>query len=194
MPESTKRLFIALNLPPELRGMLYEATATLRAAVAEQGRWVAPHNLHLTVKFLGDAPVSQVMKLQGSLAGAAKASAPVRLAIAGVGAFPNLRRPRVVWIGVEPDPKLELLQHDVETACADLGYKMDGRPFRPHITLGRLQAPERTQLRALARAAGRVDFTRTVEATTLDLMLSEPGRDGSRYTALAALPLSGGGR
>lgn len=194
MPETTKRLFIALNLSAELRGALHDATATLRAAVSRQGRWVAPDNLHLTLKFLGDCPVSQIARIEESLAGAASASAPARLGIAGVGAFPNIRRPRVVWIGVEPDPKLELLQHDVETACAALGYQMEGRPFRPHITLGRIQDAERTQLRALARAAARVDFTRSVEAQTLDVMLSEPAAGGSRYTVLAALPLGGGGQ
>ncbi len=192
MPENTKRLFVALNLSAELRGELHEATAALRAVVPRQGRWVPADNLHLTLKFLGDCPDSRVAHLEESLARAALASGPARLAIAGVGAFPNLRRPRVIWIGVEPDPKLELLQHEVETACAALGYQIEGRPFRPHITLGRTEDLERMQVRALARAAARVDFVRTFEAGTLDVMLSEPGAGGSRYTVLTALPLGGG--
>jgi RNA 2',3'-cyclic 3'-phosphodiesterase len=190
MSELTHRLFIALNLPPELRYALHSATAPLRDAAP--GRWVVPDNLHLTVKFLGNRPEAELPVLVEKLSAVAQGAPPARLGLSGIGGFPNLRRARVVWIGVEQDPKLELLQHDVETACAALGYEMEGRAFRPHITLGRLTDPAPPQLRALGRAAAQVDFSATAEAMTLDIMRSDTGGGrGSRYTLLSSVPLGG---
>lgn len=188
MTQQTQRLFIALNLPAELRTELYDATRAVRDA-APDGSWARADNLHLTLKFLGQRPASELDRLRDLVANAASGCPPIRLVIQGVGAFPNLRRARVVWLGVEPERHLELLQHDLETGGAALGYEVEGRPFRPHLTLGRLREADREQLRALARAAARVKISRTVEVETLDLMQSEPGTGGSRYTVLAAEPL-----
>ena len=110
--------------------------------------------------------------------------------LAGMGAFPNFRRARVVWMGVEQDPRLELLHHDVEVACETLGFEVDGRPFRPHLTLARVKdrLPEE-RARALSRAARRVDFNADVVVRSLDLMRSELGPGGSTYSTIASAPL-----
>ena len=155
--------------------------------------WVAEDRLHLTIEFLGEQPEDAVPALQAALADVARGHAPVRLSLRALGAFPNLRAPRIVWLGVEPDPKLELLQHDLVRACAELGYERDARAFRPHITLGRARTPLKADAaRALATAARAVDYSDAVEATTVDLMESRLLPAGARYSVVAAIPLGGG--
>src|SRR5437773_11584384 len=89
--------------------------------------------------------------------------------LGGVGAFPNFRRARVVWIGVAHEARLELLHHDVELACERLGFEIDGRPFRPHLTLARVKRdPGEDTLRALARAAKTIDYHHTFTVESID--------------------------
>lgn len=186
------RLFLALNFPASLRRAIFDATAPLRAA-APGLAWVAESRLHLTLKFLGERPDDAVAPLVGALDDVGATHPPVTMSLGGLGAFPNQRRPRVVWLGIAPDPKLELLHHDVETACASLGYELEGRAFRPHLTLARVRRgggePGAEPARALAAAAREVQFRGTAVVETLDLMRSELAAGGSRYTVLHAAPL-----
>ena len=187
------RLFLALNLPPELRDAVHEAAAPLREA-APSLAWTAADKLHLTVKFLGECADEAVSPLAAALAPVAERHAPALLELRGVGAFPRLQRPRVYWVGVRPDPRLELLQHDVEHACEALGHAVEGRPFRPHVTLGRV-TPRAHPLdaRAVADAARRVHVRASAVVPTLDLMRSVTAPGGSRYTAVARLPFANRG-
>jgi 2'-5' RNA ligase len=185
------RLFLALNLPPAERQAILAAMAPMRAA-ARGVSWSTEERLHLTLKFLGEQPEHSVDSVGEALGRVITSHAPVALRLAGFGAFPNLRAPRIVWLGVENDVKLELLHHDVERACAELGFELDGRAFRPHITVGRVRdrlAPGAA--RDLATAARRVDYSGTVQVATVDLMASELLPAGPRYTVLAAMPLGG---
>jgi RNA 2',3'-cyclic 3'-phosphodiesterase len=183
------RLFIAVNLPLSVREQLVQATTPLRAAAPELS-WIDAERLHLTLKFIGDADEGAVDPLVRALDDLATRHRPFALDLKGVGAFPNFRRARVVWMGIEDQPRLELLQHDVEEHCATLGYEVEGRPFRPHLTLARVRAtvPERT-LRELARSARRVDHHTEVDVTSIDLMQSTLGARGSRYDMLHEAPL-----
>ena len=183
------RLFLAVNLPPATRRAIHSATAPMREA-AVLVSWVAEPRLHLTVKFLGEQPQHEAERLRETLRPAVATHPALSLVIGGLGAFPNLRSPRVVWMGVEHDPRLELLHHAVESICGTLGHEVDGRAFRPHITLGRvrdrLAAPV---ARALSGAARGVEFAGRMDMTTLDLMESELMPTGPRYRVVAALPL-----
>lgn len=186
------RLFIAINLPPGIRRSIVDATARMREAAARLS-WVTEERLHLTMEFLGDQPDDAVPELQAALTRAVTGHAPVELALRGLGAFPNLRAPRIVWLGVEPDPKLELLQHDLSRACAELGYERDARAFRPHITLARARTPLRAEAaRALQAAARAVTWSATVEALSVEIMESRLLPGGARYGVVAAIPLRGG--
>lgn len=185
------RLFVAINLPAEVRRAIVDATAPMRQA-APKVSWVTEERLHLTVEFLGDQPEDAVVPLGAALAREAARHAPVTLALRGLGAFPNLRAPRIVWLGVAPDPKLELLQHDLARACGELGYERDARAFRPHITLGRARTPLRAAAaRALATAARAVTWSATVEARSVDIMESRLLPSGARYGVVTAIPLGG---
>jgi 2'-5' RNA ligase len=183
------RLFLAINFPEAVRERIAEACAPLREA-APDVRWVNPALLHLTVKFFGDQPDDAVPVLHEAIANTAARHRPMELVLEHVGAFPNLRRPRVVWIGVEPSARLELLFHDTEIACERLGFPLEGKVFRPHVTIGRVRpgtAPD--ALRPLARAAADVQLQQSVYVETLDLMASDLSGSGPRFALLHAAPL-----
>jgi len=188
------RLFLAINLPAPIRRDIRAATAPMRDAAPEHRtvKWVDDDHLHITLKFLGEQPDDSVGALRDALSAAVTPHAAFTLDVGGLGAFPNLRAPRVVWMGVSRDPKLELLQHDVERACASLGYPLDARTFRPHITLGRTR--ERivpVDARAIATAARHVRFAATAPARSVDVMRSELDALGTRHTVLASISLAG---
>ncbi|HEY9516320.1 MAG TPA: RNA 2',3'-cyclic phosphodiesterase [Gemmatimonadaceae bacterium] len=186
------RLFIAINLPSAERRAIAVATAAMRKA-ARAVSWVNEERLHLTLEFLGEQPESAVEPLRIALAAVTRRHAPIALALKGLGAFPNLRAPRIVWMGVVPDPKLELLQHDVALVCATLGYERQARAFRPHITIGRARSPlEQRSARALTAAARAVNYAGAPEARTVDIMASQLLPSGPRYSVLAAVPLGEG--
>ena len=108
---------MAINFPETLRQGLWSATESLRSG-ALPVRWVKPEAMHLTLKFLGDLAAERQDELAGALRRAAASSRAVTVTVADFGAFPDPRRPRVLWAGVSPEPALELLQHQVEQAEA----------------------------------------------------------------------------
>lgn len=150
-------------------------------------------NLHLSIKFFGEQPDTAPAALAALLAPVGAAHEPFDLRLSGLGAFPNLRAPRVVWMGVQQDPRLELVHHDVEAACAASGYALDGRAFRPHITLARVREPlPLANARALALAARAVVYKGVQQVSALTLFESTLGPGGPRYTKVASIPLGGG--
>jgi 2'-5' RNA ligase len=189
MTPTAVRLFIAINLPESERQAIHHATAPLREA-ARSVTWVAPQCIHLTMKFLGEQRPEAVASVHDALGAVARRFQPLRLDVAGVGAFPHLRAPKIFWMGIAGDPKLELLHHDLELACEALGYEVDARAFRPHVTLGRVKRDVAgEQGAALARLAMSVRYRATVDARSIDVMQSELSSAGPRYTVLAAVPL-----
>ena len=184
------RLFLAVNLPAEVRHAIAEAVAPLRA-VAPGLAWSNPEKVHLTVKFLGEQPEAMAERVAAAMRDVAARNRVIDAEIGGIGAFPNFRRPRVVWIGVSPEPKLELLHHDVESSCESLGLPIDGRPFRPHLTLARVRsrASDPQTLRELARAARAVAYVEEIIITSIDLMESRPTAAGAAYRTVASAAL-----
>lgn len=184
------RLFLAINLPSEVRHAIVEAAAPLREA-APTLPWVPAEKLHLTVKFLGKQPEEMAPALAEAMRGVAARNRVVDVELGDIGAFPNFRRPRVVWLGVSPEPKLELLHHDVETTCEALGIPVEGRPFRPHLTLARVRpgSLDVGALRQLSRAAREVSYVEEVVINSIDLMESQLTPTGAKYRLIAALPL-----
>lgn len=183
------RLFLAINLPAEVRGALDVAMRPLREA-APRLKWVAADRVHLTVRFLGEQPIERLPAIRAAVDTATAGHAEVPLALGGLGAFPNFRRARVVWLGVAPDPRLELLHHDVEDACVGLGLEPEGRAFRPHVTLARVpDRAEERELKALHGLARSFHFEEHVDVSSVDLMVSELAPEGPRYRLLHSSPL-----
>lgn len=185
------RLFVALELQPAIAEALDLAVAPLRITEPALS-WVPRDKLHLTMKFLGDVDESAAAALQAVATSVAARHRPFDMRLQDVSAFPNFRRARVVWIGVENEPRLELLHHDLEIACGALGYEVEGRAFLPHITLARVRSPLPVdRARTFARLARGVDFAADTDVTSLVLMESALAPSGTRYRRLHAAPLGG---
>jgi 2'-5' RNA ligase len=185
------RLFLALNLPNETREAVYAAAAPLRDA-APGVVWVRPELLHVTLKFLGDTPEPLATRVVRVAEDVARVAPPFDVRVRGAGAFPNFRRPRVVWVGIEPAEQLARLAAALDAACEALGFAREQRSFAAHLTLGRVKrelgpaegvALERTG-RALALEAG-------VAVRSVDVMRSELSKHGPAYTCLARAALAG---
>lgn len=180
------RLFLAINPDADARRAVIDATSGLRDA-APTLSWVDAARVHLTMKFLGEQPADIVPPLGTLLDQVVTRHRRFPMSIGEVGAFPNFRRARVVWMGVHRDPRLELLHHDVEVACLQLGFELEGRAFRPHLTLARVR--DRTavdELRRLSRASRKVRFEGSTDVRSIDLMRSVTDADAghARYECL----------
>lgn len=174
------RLFVAVNLPGALREAIHAAAAPLRDAGLPV-RWVDPDGLHLTLKFLGEVADGRLAEITAAVERACAGARPFPLEVSGFGAFPTPGRARVVWVGCEAAPPLELLQHGVERAFAELGFPVEGRPFRPHLTLGRAKAEARGGVRGLDERLAALPFVDTFTVVSLDLMESTLTPRGARY-------------
>ncbi|MDB4906321.1 MAG: hypothetical protein JWO05_1105 [Gemmatimonadetes bacterium] len=180
------RLFVAIDPGVAVRDAVFSATRSLRDAAPDVS-WVSPEKLHLTMRFLGETDEARVPELLGAMGDVAHSHRGMTLALGGVGAFPNFRRARVVWMGVAPEPRLELLHHDLETAMVGCGYEVEGRAFRPHLTLGRVrERMDEATLKALGRAGKAMSFSAEALVGSLELMESRAGR----YVMLGSATLS----
>jgi 2'-5' RNA ligase len=186
------RLFIAINLPVEVRAEIVAATSALRAEAPELS-WVSEQRLHLTLKFLGEVDESRLDELSAAAATVAGHHRELLMTLGGIGAFPNFRRARVVWMGIEQEARLELLHHDIELACESLGFEVEGRAFRPHLTLARVKHPlPEPRLRALSRLGKQTDFRTDFIVRSVDLMNSELSQSGPTYRTLVSAALRSG--
>lgn len=181
------RTFIALELSEPLK----EGILALGTSLKERGvraSWVRPGAMHLTLKFLGDVEERALSGLAGAVGRAAAGVRPFRFETTVLGAFPSPRRPRVIWLGVEPVDELFDLAEAVETELAELGFPRERRPFRPHITIGRIRGPGASGdiSGTLADLAG---LQEVVEVREVRVMKSTLLPAGARHEVLEALPL-----
>ena len=184
------RSFVAIVLNEDVRAAVAAEIARLRPLAPRVG-WVAAPNLHLTLKFLGELLPDALAQVKDALTEAVSGAAPFRLHFYGLGAFPGMARPRVLWVGVaEGGQAAQALQARLEAALGRRGFPREERPFSPHLTVGRVREPRGLAglQEAMARDA-RMDFG-GMEARALSLMRSDLSPAGSRYTELATFPLS----
>jgi 2'-5' RNA ligase len=185
------RTFIAIDLPPPIQEALDRFEKELQKAHAPV-TWVKPERIHLTLKFLGDVALDRIAEIQKSLEGVAGSLPPFRLQPSGCGAFPTIKQMRVIWVGLRGDGcGLNVLQQAVEEAMVHLGFKREERPFRPHLTVGRVKG--RQHLRALQELlVDRQNFeAEAFDVMELVLYKSELRPEGARYTPLFRKTLSG---
>jgi 2'-5' RNA ligase len=189
------RAFFAVNLASEVRGRIGEVEESLRSTLrGEPIGWVRPEILHLTLRFLGETPHDQLEAVRQAAENAARTWSAFRLALRGLGCFPEARRPRVIWVGVsEPSGALARIASDLESIARSSGFKPETREFRPHLTLGRVRdrlSPEGLgALSAALKAHAQTDFgVSFVDA--VHLMRSQLRPAGPEYTPIVALALS----
>lgn len=186
---NTLRAFIAIELPSEILRLMEQVQARLKdAAPSRSVRWVRVEGVHLTLKFLGQVPTSQVDAITRAMSAAAQSVAPFTVTVGGVGCFPSLKLPRVVWIGVsEPTGGLNSLQHAVEAAISPLGYPPEDRKFQPHLTLGRTARdapPDDVRRLGQVVAATNVGALGEVVVSEIALVKSDLKPTGAEYMAL----------
>jgi len=134
------RSFIAIELPEEARSGLGKLRNELERVEHAFVKWVNPEGIHLTLKFLGSIPSKQVAEVGEAMEGATREISPFHLEISGLGAFPNLKQPRVLWVGISGElDKLLGLQRNIDSALSPLGFTKEKRPFVPHLTLARIR-------------------------------------------------------
>ncbi|HTS88993.1 MAG TPA: RNA 2',3'-cyclic phosphodiesterase [Gemmatimonadales bacterium] len=179
------RLFAALPVEGAARDELGRNLAQLRRRDWPV-RWVREEGLHVTIKFFGE--VGEPEGIIGLLR-EASAGAPVQpLAPVGLGVFPNPSRARIVWAGYQGEPSLELLVHRVERGAVALGFPVEGRPFRPHVTLGRVRDGSRLPAEAAALLE-EMPLTDGFSVDRLLLLSSRTGPGGATYSEVASIPL-----
>ncbi|MCL4503565.1 MAG: RNA 2',3'-cyclic phosphodiesterase [Deltaproteobacteria bacterium] len=183
------RCFLAIDLPEDLRPQLALVQGELKKSQADV-RWVPPGNIHITLKFFGNVTDAEIPNIVAAAREVAMGQAPLTLKVTGAGAFPSVRSPRVVWLGLGGDmlPLAQLYQR-LEKAFAALDYPPETRAFNPHLTLGRVRSPE-----------GRAQLSRAIEKLVVDwppfpvreiiLFQSVLSPKGSTYTPLEVIKLS----
>ncbi len=181
------RTFIAVPLPDECHLMLETIQGDLRSFGADV-RWAAIPSIHLTLKFLGEIDRTMLPRLAEAL-NTSTGHGTFSLRIHGLGGFPDLRNPRVVWCGVEGEAeKLAELQKGVEKACENLGFPPEDRPFHPHLTLGRVQGKRNLQqLVEYIRIGSEIECIFTVDHFNIYRSVLTP--HGAKYTILQELAL-----
>ncbi len=181
----TWRVFCAIDLPPDLRQTLASHIDQLKKATGVKAGWTRPENIHLTLKFLGNIPVSDVEKLSQSAARAVKALSPFKLTAEHCGAFPPHGPARVLWIGItDSSGELARLQARLDEEGAAMGFLKEARPFHPHLTLARIR--DGANARVLRDAHRALPFEPvTIDVSELLVIRSELGKDGSKYSVIS---------
>ena len=176
-----------------MRRKLGEMIAQLSRATPQRSvRWDKADKIHLTLKFLGDTRQDDVPRISEALANATREIKKFSFAVDGLGCFPNLKQPRVVWVGVKDSAALINMQKAIEKYVMPLGFPKEDRAFSPHLTLGRVR---REASRAEAASVGeavraRANQTFGIESVSrVILMKSDLQRGGSIYTPLFMTPL-----
>jgi 2'-5' RNA ligase len=188
MPE-TIRTFIAFALPDTILSALDRVQTHLKAG-GLKAKWVRIQGIHLTLKFLGDIETYQADPVADKMAAAARGIDPFLLGAKGIGVFPNIRRPRVIWAGLSGDLKpLADLQRRIDAALSEIGFVREKRSFKGHLTLARFKG--RTDSRQVAHALEALAGfeTQTFTAQQLVLFKSQLEPTGAVYTQLKQVPL-----
>lgn len=185
------RTFIAVEVSERIRGRLAGEIEAMRAS-APLVKWSRPENLHLTLRFLGDVKENDLDELFAALREEVEGIPPFVLEMRGVGAFPNWRHPRVIWAGCgEGAEEAVELAAEVEAVCEELGYEQERRPFRPHLTLGRVKLPADAQgLESAVSEMANVEFG-YLDVDSVVVFMSSLRRNGPVYAPMARLELGG---
>lgn len=186
------RSFLAFERPPEIRTILDRVSGELRKSRLDV-RWVKPENIHLTIVFLGNIRSEDVKAIESPLQKLCLTTGPFQISLKGTGCFPNSRKPRVLWIGLEGDlERMGGFRDSLQEVLKSFGVPKEDRAFRPHLTLGRFRSLERAD-RELEEILTRYQDLSGPVCLLNELILfkSELRPGGSFYTRLASWPLTG---
>ena len=192
------RTFVAVELDAPMRQALAQAQAALRGRLEKSAgpdvriQWVKPESIHLTLKFLGDIQEDRVPDVQAALTQVAGGQSRFAVSVEGLGVFPDIRAPRVVWVGMATHvDALKRLAADIESALGTIGFAPEQRPFHPHLTLARVKERSREVGRAVSAGGLPTQEVKLGELTiaAVSLMKSELQPSGPVYVRLCHVPL-----
>lgn len=182
------RTFIALELSQDHMAVIADVLISLKNIDADV-KWVQTDNCHITLKFLGQTPHSQISLIAHAMDALTKTVRSFPVGLDTAGAFPSIDKPQIIWIGLsQGDQELSDLSHSVQTPLAQLGFPKDARPFHPHITIGRTRTDRGAKALSLALKDVCVKSTPN-EARHITLFESVLSSDGPRYSVLHRSPL-----
>lgn len=151
------RAFIAIEISDEIREALAKAEEHLKYSGADV-KWVAPENIHLTLKFLGEVDEARIEKVKATLDEIGKATKPFEMTIKGLGVFPKIDFPRVIWAGLDKGAAESAeLAKSIDDELSKLGFERESRPFAAHLTIGRVRSPKNKS--ALAEKLSNLQLT-----------------------------------
>lgn len=189
------RTFIAINLTTTSKSRISPFLHDLRKDYSLPFRWVDIENVHITLKFLGDVASDRIERIGDVVKWAVDGFHPFTIEIRGLGVFPDPRRPRIIWIGLQLPQEGINLQRSIERALHSEGFEMERKPFRPHLTIGRIKHfANRNQIEQLAWLLSRHQHISFGEMTAKEVVLfkSELLPGGAQYHRLQSFPLSEG--
>ena len=184
------RLFVALEIPSEVRQNLAALLAELRA-ITKVPRWARAENLHVTLKFLGEVAEDKVNSVRSALR-QIRSEQVVTLKFCGLGFFPNENHPRVFWAGMEASANLKPLAANIEIAMEKQGIPREKREFSPHLTLARLESPRLPEALRIAIAANAQREFGSLRTNESHLIQSKLKPSGAEYTTLERFPFVAG--
>ncbi len=184
------RLFVAVHLPDEMKEELYASFSGAVRGRVRGLRFVPPANVHITLKFLGETDEGLIPSIEETLKAIAEEAGPFTMNVGGAGAFPDVKRPRVVWAGVNAGrDELAELAKAVERALDPLGFEAERRPFRGHVTVARVKGPAAAEAVGAVVAANEGHDFGSFEVESFSLVKSELKPDGAVYSDVAKFEL-----
>jgi RNA 2',3'-cyclic 3'-phosphodiesterase len=187
------RSFIAIELPSELKAILGSFQDEMVSAGGSSVKWVSPDSIHITLKFLGNIFTEKVQSISSAIEQACAGVEPFILEMGELGGFPNLKQPRVLWVGLHGDiERVKSLQMSIDNNLAKLGFDKEKREFTPHITLARMRdkasSVDRKKFGERV-TGGTFDFRYKINVESINLMRSQLLPSGAVYSCLAKLKL-----
>lgn len=182
------RTFIAVNFPEDLKKEVLRVYQDLKHRIKGSVRWVTPENLHFTLKFLGEISEDEIFPVTDAVSRAIQSREPFSLSLDGPGVFPNITRPRVLWLGVQQgQAELKALHQSIDSELEGLGFPRERRSYYPHLTLARFKG----QIAGLRQALDNFSLQREIrmEVAEVDLMESRLYRRGPEYLCLKKFSL-----
>lgn len=178
------RSFIAIELPPPIKVIIGDIQNKLKSSGSDV-RWTRPEGIHLTLKFLGNVEEERIPEISNIIERCSMVNTSFMLDVCSLGAFPNERNPKVVWVGIKDDRgNLVKLQKTLEKGLSDIGFKEEKRAFSPHLTLGRVTSSKKKRELAQQLDDYRQCACGRFEAKEVCLLKSELKPGGAVYTKL----------
>jgi len=189
--EEVIRSFLAIELPEEIKERLGEIQSILKP-LSSGISWVKPGNIHLTLKFLGNVQIGMIPKINEKIEEVTRQTLPFSLWMEGSGAFPHIKRPNVIWMGIKGDlAQLNLLQRGVEERLEDLGFPREHKDFRPHLTIGRVRNLKKLGDLKIGIEKFMGERSNPFQVKEVVLFKSQLNPGGAVYTKLETFPFGG---